>query len=85
VLLVIYFAEIAGDKELAEDLAARMESQNRLDTVDAREYKRLFDTVLDAKTAEGQVTMKEAVSMMSNISQSVQPKPAPMPKMMMMQ
>lgn len=30
-----------------------MENQNRLVVVDEKEFKRLFDTVLDAKTAEG--------------------------------
>jgi hypothetical protein len=30
-----------------------MESLNKLNSVDQKEFKRLFDTVLDAKTAEG--------------------------------
>jgi hypothetical protein len=30
-----------------------MENQNKLTVIDIKEYKRLFDTVLDAKTAEG--------------------------------
>ena len=47
-LLVIYFAEVKKVKEIAADIAARMENENKLRQVDIKEYKRLFDTVLGA-------------------------------------
>lgn len=52
-MLVIYFAELSteeSDRDIAKDIFAAMEAENKLIPVDQKNYKRLFDTILDAKT-----------------------------------